>query len=504
MLNIKNKHTVLLVSLIAIGFIIVWGIIPEEWLGNFSIQNVMNTVNVFILESFGWYYTLLLSATVILVIYFTFSKYGSIKLGKDDDTPQFNFLTWLAMLFSAGMGIGLIFYGISEPLTHLTSPLVKGMSENESIRFAMTYSFFHWGLHPWAIYSIVALIIAYFTFRKGKSSLISSSVTPLFKTSSSSLAGNIVDIFAVLATVFGIIPTIGIGAQQISGGLSYLFPSIENTLPLQLIIIIIFTFLFLISAQSGLKRGIKYLSNINIGIAITLLIFVLFQGPTIFIMDFFTTLLGSYLQQLPGMALRLNPLNPEGATYIQNWTIFYWGWWISWTPFVGIFIARISKGRTIKEFLIGVVLVPTLICLFWFTVFGGTSLYLDKFANGTISEQIAANGNEIGIFALLEHFHFSSFTTLLGMLSISIFFVTSADSATFVISMLSSNGSLNPPNRIKLLWGITIASLACILLSIGGLSSLQTAAIIGAFPFSIIIILMIVSFIKSLHEEKVQ
>nr|WP_328820888.1 BCCT family transporter [Peribacillus faecalis] len=504
MLKIKNKNIVLSVSLSVIGIIIVWGLIPESWLGSYSLHNVMGNTNSFILKKFGWYYSLFLAAGLILVIYLIFSKYGSIKLGKDNDSPQFSYLTWLSMLFSAGMGIGLVFFGISEPLSHLNSPLSDGMSENERIRFAMIYSFFHWGLQPWAIYSIVALIIAYFTFRKGKSYLISSCVTPLFRTSSSSKTNNAVDIFAILATVFGIIPSIGIGAQQISGGLSYLFPKIDNTLSLQLIIIIVFTFLFLYSAQSGLKRGIKYLSNINVFLAAFLLLFVLFSGPTMFIMDFFTTILGSYIQQLPQMSLRLNPLNPEGAAYIQDWTIFYWGWWISWTPFVGIFIARISKGRTIREFLSGVVIVPSLICMFWFTVFGGASIYIDKFMDGSVAEQIAANGNEIGLFALLEHFHFSSFTTILGMILIAIFFITSADSATFVVSMLSSDGSLNPPNKVKFLWGIVLSLLACVLLVIGGLSSLQTAAIIGALPFSFIIIWMVISFIQSLKEEKLQ
>lgn len=504
MLKIKNKHIVLSISLFVIGFIIIWGLLPESWLGTYSLHNVMEITNAFILDKFGWYYSLFLSAGLILVIYFIFSKYGSIKLGKNEDSPQFSYLAWLSMLFSAGMGIGLVFYGISEPLSHLHSPLVNGMTENESIQFAMTYSFFHWGLQPWAIYSIVALIIAYFTFRKGKSYLISSCVTPIFRTSSLSKTNNAVDIFAILATVFGIIPSIGIGAQQISGGLSYLFPVISNTLSLQLTIIIVFTFLFLISAQTGLKRGIKYLSNINISLAAVLLLFVLIAGPTMFIMDFFTTILGSYLQQLPQLSLSLNPLNPEGAAYIQDWTIFYWGWWISWTPFVGIFIARISKGRTIREFLSGVVIVPTFICMFWFTVFGGASIYIDKFMDGSVAEQIAANGNEIGLFALLEHFHFSSITTIAGMVLIAIFFITSADSATFVISMLSSNGSLNPPSGIKFLWGIILAALSCILLMIGGLASLQTMAIIGALPFSFIIIWMVISFIKSIKEEKIQ
>lgn len=470
-------------------------------LGSFSLGNLAAIANDFILEKFGWFYSLLMTAIVLLAIYLAFSKYGKIKLGKDDDKPEFSFISWLAMLFGAGMGIGLVFYGISEPFSHVQSPLTENPGSDDSIRFAMRYSFFHWGIHPWALYAVGALTIAYFTYRKGYSGTISSTVTPLFKASSSSPLGRIIDILSVIAIVFGIVPTIGIGAQQIAGGLSYLLPQVENTTTLQIVLIAIFTVLFLVSAQTGLKRGIKYLSNINITLALIILLFVLFFGPTLFILNFFTSNIGSYIQNLPEMSLRLNPLNEEGAQYIRNWTIFYWGWWISWTPFVASFIARISKGRTIRGFIFGVVLVPSLISVFWFSVLGGGSLHIDLFQGGEIASQIASNGQEIGLFALFSNLPLTELMTFIGISLIATFFITSADSATFVIASQTSGGSLTPPSRLKMIWGITISLLAIILLKTGGLSALQTAALVGALPFSFVLILMLISLMKALNDE---
>lgn len=482
---------------------IMWGLIPESIMGNFSLEHVMLVGNDFLLEKFGWFYSILLTVVLGLALYFSVSKYGKLRLGKDNDRPEFNYLTWLSMLFAAGMGIGLVFYGTSEPIMHMNAPMTEGATKEEQMAFAMRYSFFHWGVHPWAIYAVAALIIAYFTFRKGKSGTISSTVTPLFKTSSSSVIGRVIDILSILAIVFGVIPTIGIGAQQIAGGLNYLIPQIQNTVGLQVTLIAVFGAAFMLSAQTGLKRGIKYLSNLNILLAALLLLFVLFAGPTLFIMDFFTTTLGNYIQALPGMTLNLNPLSEDGSSYIRSWTIFYWGWWISWTPFVASFIARISKGRTIREFIGGVVLIPALIGTFWFSVFGGTALYQDKLNDGAIASEIATKGQEVGLFAMLGNLPFPEVTSIMGVLLIAAFFITSADSATYVVSMQSTNGNMAPSNRIKLIWGIIITVLAIILLSAGGLNALQATALVGAFPFAFVIILMIVSFIRELKKEQI-
>ena len=480
---------------------IIWGLLPESLVGNFSLENIMTSGNTFLLEKFGWFYSILLTVVLVLAFYFAFSKYGKIRLGKNTDRPEFTYLTWLSMLFAAGMGIGLVFYGISEPLSHMSAPMTGDESKEDQMAFAMRYSFFHWGIHPWSIYAVAALIIAYFTFRKGKSGTISSTVTPLFKTSSSSAIGKVVDVLSILAIVFGVIPTIGIGAQQIAGGLNYLAPQIENTATLQIILIAVFGAIFMLSAQTGIKRGIKYLSNFNIILAAALMLFVLFVGPTLFIMDFFTTSLGRYIQALPGMTLNLNPLNEENSAYIRSWTIFYWGWWISWTPFVASFIARISKGRTIREFIGGVVFVPALIGTFWFAVFGGTTLYQDEFNGTNIAAEIAAKGQEAGLFAMLSTLPLSGITSIIAIVLVGAFFVTSADSATYVVAVQSANGDLNPSSKLKLIWGLIITVLAMILLSAGGLNALQSAALVGAFPFAFVVILMIVSFMRELKKE---
>ncbi|CAM4325508.1 glycine/betaine ABC transporter [Bacillus manliponensis] len=500
---IKKENSVLYISLLLTTLFIIWGVLPASWIQGYDLQSVTSSINTFILGKFGWFYSLLMTAMLTLAIYLAFSKYGSIRLGKDDEKPKYSYGSWLSMLFGSGMGIGLIFYGISEPISHLHAPIAGEAGTEQSAKLAMQYSFFHWGLFPWALYAMVALTIAYFTFRKRKGGTIGATVTPLFNRSKNSPIGKTVDILAVLATVFGIVPSIGIGAQQIAGGLSYLFPSIDNTISLQLALIGIFTVLYLISARTGLDRGIKYLSNLNFSLAGILLVSFLIFGPTVFIMKYFTSTLGSYIGSLPSMGLNLGAFNEDASSWIENWTIFYWGWWISWSPFVGTFIARVSRGRTIREFIFGVVFVPTLICTLWFSVFGGTAIHMDMFQSLGIADEIAKNGPEIALFAVISQLPFSTLLTIVGLLLITTFFVTSADSATFVVSMQTSNGSLSPKNSLKLVWGLTISAIAAILLQAGGLNALQIAAIIAAFPFSIVIVLMITSLFKELRKEAV-
>lgn len=479
----------------------VWGMIPESLIGKGSLENVTSTLQSALVSKFGWFYIISVSVFLGITIFLILSKYGSIRLGKDEDEPEYSYITWFAMLFSAGMGIGLIFWGVAEPLSHLyTPPFGEGPSE-ESARLALRFSFFHWGLHPWGLYALVALCIAYFTFRKGKRSTISATVGSLFKSGEDGRIARSFDVLAVFATVFGVATSLGLGAQQIAGGISYL-TSIPNSFAIQLTIIVIVTILYMLSAQTGLDRGIKYLSNTNIILAFALMIFVLFAGPTNFIMNYFTSTIGSYLQELPSMSFRLSPLNEDGNQWIQSWTIFYWAWWIAWSPFVGAFIARVSRGRTIREFIIGVLLVPTLIGALWFSVFGGTGIHMELFEGKHVYEQIQQMGTEVGLFALLNEMgSIGPALSVLAILLISTFFITSADSATFVLGMLTTNGNLNPPNRIKLVWGIMLAVIAAILLYVGGLTALQTASIIAAFPFIFVIFFMAASLFKELQKE---
>ncbi|WP_047154897.1 glycine betaine uptake BCCT transporter [Aneurinibacillus tyrosinisolvens] len=468
--------------------------------GGITPQSLSTTANYLLgvtTNKFGWFYLITTFFFLIFSLYLAFSKYGRIRLGSDDDDPEYSNLTWFAMLFSAGMGIGLVFWGVAEPLSHyITPPIGKG-NNPEAARLAMRYSFFHWGLHPWAVYTIVSLSLAYFNFRKGYKGLISWTFYPLIGEKVKGPLGKAIDILAVIATAFGVATSLGLGVLQINGGLAHII-GIPNNLVIQVIIISVVTVLYLISATTGLDRGIKILSNTNLLIAIGLLIFTLFLGPTSFIFETFTTTLGSYLQNIVQMSLRLTPF--VGGSWITNWTLFYWAWWIAWAPFVGTFIARVSKGRTIREFVLGVLLVPSLFSFIWFSVFGGTALNLEMFQGVNIAE-IVQKDVTAALFVMLEHLPIGTILSVVATLLIITFFITSADSATFVLGMLSSEGELNPSNKIKITWGILQSSIAVVLLLSGGLNALQTASIVTALPFAVVMIFMCFSIMKSLQEE---
>jgi glycine betaine transporter len=497
----KKTTPVFSISVIIAIVFIIWGSIPENKLPYLNMAAVTEKVHSFIIEKFGWFYLLSATGFLIFAISLIFSKYGYIKLGKDDDQPEYSYLTWFAMLFSAGMGIGLVFWGVAEPMYHYYGPPVGEGETAAAARTALRYSFFHWGLHPWGIYSIVALALAYFQFRKGSRGVISQSLRPLFGDKVDTKTGMLVDTITVYATIFGVATSLGLGAIQISGGLSHLTPAIPNDTTTQLLIIIIVTVLFMLSAVSGLDKGIKLLSNLNVALAVGLMLFLLFTGPTNFIMDVFTMTIGNYMQNLPSMSFKLSPF--EQNNWSQSWTIFYWAWWIAWAPFVGTFIARISKGRTIREFIIGVLAVPTLVGGLWFSVFGGSAIYLERFKNVAIMEMMNVSGMETALFYVLEHFPLGTIMSGLAIILICTFFVTSADSATFVLGMLTTNGSLNPPNSVKFIWGVFQSAAAAILLWTGGLQALQTASVIAAFPFTIIMILIVISLIQAFKKEKV-
>ena len=499
----KKASKVFYVSVTIVLLFILWGLIPESFLPNGNLDNITSIIQTFIVNHFGWFY--LISATVFLVfsLYLIFSKYGKIKLGKPDDKPDFSYITWFAMLFSAGMGIGLVFWGAAEPLSHFNTPPYGEAETSEAAKTALQYSFFHWGLHPWAIYATIGLALAFFKFRKQSTGLVSSILHPLFGDRIKGGWGTMIDTLVVFATVFGVATSLGFGAIQISGGLSYVF-GIEQSILMQLIIIAIVTVLFMLSAMTGLNKGIKFLSNTNLVLAIALLLLVLFLGPTNFILNLFTNTIGSYVQNLPSMSFRMAPFGGENAGWINDWTIFYWAWWIAWAPFVGTFIARVSRGRTIREFVSGVLLVPTIFGGLWFTVFGGTAIHMDMYQGTNIMQQVNIGGEEIALFAMLESFPAGSLISIVSILLISTFFITSADSATFVLGMQTSGGSLDPSNRIKFTWGIIQSATAAVLLWQGGLQALQTASIIAALPFTIVMLLIVVSLVKSLKEEVVR
>ena len=489
----SKNHVVLNVSIVILLVLVIIGAFLPDLL-----ESVTANAQAFITDSFGWYYLIVVTFFVIACLYLLISPVGKIKLGKKEDKPEFSRLAWLAMLFSAGMGIGLVFYGTAEPLSHyaLSSP-TNEVGTNQGMKDSMRYTFFHWGIHAWAVYGIVALSLAYTTFRKGGNSLISTTLRPLLGKSIDGTLGKIVDIMAIIATVSGIATTLGFGAVQINGGLSFLY-DIPSNFTTQFIIIAIVTVLFIISALSGVGKGIKILSNSNMILAFILFLFVFLFGHSLFVLNLFTDTIGTYLQNLIRMSFRIAPLNQDDRLWINTWTIFYWAWWIAWSPFVGIFIARISKGRTIREFVAYVLFIPSIIGFLWFTVFGGNAMQIEHEGIATIS----SFATEESLFALLDQYPIGSILSFLAILLIGVFFITSADSGVFVLGILSLNGTQNPSNKIKVIWGILLTTIALVLLYSGGLQALQNTMIIAALPFSIIMILMTVSLIKELHKEK--
>ncbi|MCQ6275258.1 BCCT family transporter [Bacillus sp. V3B] len=489
----ENKlSSVFIYTAAVLVLLVIFGIIAPE-----ALENVTASVQSFISDSFGWYYLIIVTLFLIVCLYLLISPAGRIKLGRPDDTPEFSRPTWIAMLFSAGMGIGLVFYGSAEPISHYAVSSPTGETgTSQAIKDSLRFTFFHWGLHAWAIYGIVALIIAYFTFRKGEPGLISATLRPIIGDRVNGTAGKLIDILATLSTVFGVATTLGFGAAQINGGLTYLF-GVPSNFWIQFIIIVIVTALFLVSALSGLGKGIKILSNTNMILAVLLLALTFMFGPSLFILNLFTDSIGSYLQFLPNMSFRLAPFNEENRAWINAWTIFYWAWWIAWSPFVGIFIARVSRGRSIREFVFSVLLIPSIIGFFWFSTFGGTAISLESNEASSISKLAL----EELLFGVFDHLSFGMAMSILAIILVVTFFITSADSGTYVLAMMTTNGSPNPANRIKVIWGILLTSTALVLLYSGGLAALQNAMIVAALPFSAIMILMTVSLLKALNKE---
>ncbi|MFD0958481.1 BCCT family transporter [Paenibacillus chungangensis] len=470
---------------------VMWGVIGPD-----GLKSAMAVMQRFFLVNFGWFFQLAATYFLFFALFLIFSRYGKIKLGKNEDKPDFNRPTWFAMLFSAGMGIGLLFFGVSEPISHFASPPVGEGGTGEAARIALRYTYLHWGFHAWAIYAVIALALAYFKFRKGHPGLMSATLYPLLGERTKGAVGTVIDTIAVIATIFGVAASLGLGAAQINSGLHYL-TGLPNTYGVQLVIIAIVTVLFLISAGTGVKRGIKYLSNANMGLALVLLLLVFVLAPTVFLLNLLTTTFGEYVQNLLVMGTRLAPFNKENAEWLRNWTIFYWAWWIAWAPFVGTFIARVSKGRTVREFVIAVLIIPTLVCAVWFGIFGGTGIYMEYQQGFDVSGQSL----ETALFYVYQHLPLSMPLIIVTLLLVSTFFITSADSATFVLGMQTTRGSLEPPTSVKFVWGFVLSASAAVLMASGGLSGFQTAIIVSGFPLGIVLILMTLGLLKSFHAE---
>ncbi|RFU21840.1 BCCT family transporter [Geodermatophilus marinus] len=480
-------------SLAVVLPVVLWGALAPGSLGSAA-----EATRAFVVDRFGWFYLLTATGLLVAVIVLAASRYGRVRLGGDDERPQYSTGAWFAMLFSAGMGIGLVFWGVAEPVSHYLVPPTATPETTEAAREALRYSFFHWGLHPWAIYSVLALALAYARYRRGWKATISGALRPVLGDRADGPVGIAVDTIAVVATVFGVATSLGLGAAQVNGGLAALSDGIAVDAGVQLAIIAVVTVLFLVSTLSGLDRGIKWLSTVNVVLAIGLLLFVMFTGPTGRLVGAYTTTLGSYLTELPTMSLQTGPFDPERSEWINGWTIFYWAWWISWSPFVATFIARISRGRTIREFVIGVLGVPTLLSGLWFAVFGGAGVLAQQGGAG-----LGDQGTESQLFALLDTLPGGVVAGIGAMVLIVTFFVTSADSATFVLGSLSTKEGRDPARPVSMVWGLLIAATAAVLLVSGGLEGVQTASIVAAAPFAVVLLLTLVALVRGLREEHV-
>jgi|TARA_B110000240_G_C13503162_1_gene454825 choline/glycine/proline betaine transport protein len=451
-----------------------------------------------IIENGSWFYVVSVAIILITVLYVGFSSFGEIRLGPDHCKPDFSLPSWLSMLFAAGMGIGLMFFGVAEPVMHFLSPPTASVGTTEAVREAMKMTFFHWGLHAWAIYAVVGLILAYFSFRLNLPLTLRSALYPMIGDRIYGWAGHTVDIFAVVSTVFGIATSLGLGAAQINSGLNYLF-ELDESVSVQIYLMIGIIAIAIVSVATGLDKGIRRLSELNMILAIALLLFILILGPTVFLLAAYVQNTGAYLSDI--VRNTFNLFAYDKTDWIGGWTIFYWGWWLAWAPFVGLFIARISRGRTIREFVIGVLVIPTAFTLFWMTVFGNSAIDLIYTQGVDKLGDIVGTNAPVALFVFLENFPFQQFLSFIATLMVVVFFVTSCDSGAMVVDMLCSHGKNDTPVWQRIYWAIGVGLVSAILLTAGGLNALQTMTIATALPFSIILLISLVGLIKALRIE---
>lgn len=461
-------------------------------------STVMTGLQGWIVADLGWYYMLAIGIFVAFCIVLALSSYGRIRLGRDDDTPEFGLFSWFAMLFAAGMGIGLVFYGVAEPLGYTTGNAKPGW-DGEGVELsglAMAQTFMHWGLHPWAAYAVIGLALAYAIHRRGRPVSIRWALEPIFGERVKGWVGDVIDVLAIFGTVFGIATSLGLGVQQIAAGMTSIgvIDGASNTF--LIILIVAITFLATLSVVSGVGVGIKWLSNANLSLAGLLMIVALIFGPTVFLMQNFVEALGVYLTNFFHITLDVGAYDrsAEAQAWFSGNTLFYWGWWIAWAPFVGVFIARISRGRTVREFIAGVLLVPSLVGMIWFSIWGGNGLYRQWFGAGDLGDITA----EESMFRIFEDFPLTGLLSVLGIVLVTIFFITSSDSGSLVVDMLASGGHPNPPIWSRIVWAALEGFLAIALLLSGGLTSLQAGSLVTALPFSIILLLMCVALVKAL------
>lgn len=489
------NNPVFKISATIVTLFALWGMLSPQ-----SMTTNAAAVANYIGNSFGWFYMMSVAFFVAFCLFLAFSKYGKIKLGQENEKPEFSFFAWISMLFAAGFGAGIVFWGVAEPMTHFANPPTGNIEPQsaEAARVAMNYSFFNWGLHQWSVFTLVGLALAYFQFRKKSKLLISETLDGVSKKKMNKTLKRSINILAVVATVTGVATSLGMGVLQINAGLSHVF-SLPNTGGMQIGIIGLMFVLFTLSAITGVNKGIKILSNLNMVLVVGFMLFFLFNGPTVFILETFVLGIGDYLTNFVGMSFQMTPYS--GETWVKDWTVFYWAWVITWSPFVGSFVARISRGRTIRQFVSGVMIVPPLIAFVWMSIFGGTGIYMDLFQNTALSTAVSENV-ATAIFVFLEQFPLYGLLSALMLVLIMIFLVTSADSTVYVLGIMTSDGNENPSNAVKGIWAVLIAVITGVLIVSSGLQGLQSVALIAALPFTVIMLLISVSLMKSLSQEK--
>lgn len=484
------------VSFTAGGLILLFVAVASLFTDSFGAQ--VSAVQAAIVGNFGWFYILAVAGFLMFALWLFVSPYSAIKLGKDDDEPEFSYPTWFAMLFSAGMGIGLLFYGVAEPMIHFATPRIGEGGTPDAAREAMNLAFLHWGLHAWGIYIVVGLALGYFAYRHDLPLTVRSALYPLLGDRIRGWPGHIVDIVAIFGTLFGIATSLGLGVMQINAGLNYLgLLSVGTTQ--QMVLILVITAIATASAVSGVGKGVRRLSELNMLAGLLLLAFVFLFGPTVFLLSTLVENIGRYLWTLPYTSFRTLPYS--GADWQASWTMFYWGWWISWAPFVGMFIARVSRGRTIREFIGGVLFAPVAMTFVWFTVFGETAIHIEMFDGGGMAKAVA-DSVPTALFVMLDRLPLSTISSAIATLMVITFFVTSADSGALVIDIIGSGGDQDPPIATRIFWAVLSGVVAAILLLVGGLQALQTAAVTTALPFTIVMVLMCVCLVISLREER--
>ncbi|WP_372623949.1 BCCT family transporter [Falsiroseomonas sp.] len=489
----KKLGPVFLASALLIAAIVVCGVVAPETVGE-----VFTSLQALIMDRLGWFYLLSVAVFLFFVLYLALSRHGSVKLGPNHSEPDFSYGSWFAMLFSAGMGIGLVFFGVAEPVMHFTTPPVGEGGTVEAARAAMRITFFHWGVHAWAIYAVVGLALAYFGFRHGLPLTVRSAFYPLIGARIHGPIGQAIDVFAVLGTVFGVATSLGLGVLQINAGLAYL-AGVPEGLGAQVVLIAVITGMATVSVVLGLDAGIRRLSVLNMILAAGLLLFVAVAGPTVFLLKALVQNTGGYIDDFIYRTFLLYAYEPND--WIAGWTLFYWAWWISWSPFVGMFIARISRGRTIREFVLSVLFVPTGFTLVWMTIFGNTATWLQLSGLTTAVSDTVANSVPLALFAFLEQFPLAFVTSALATLLVVTFFVTSADSAALVVDTITSGGAEETPAWRRVFWALLTGAVAAVLLFAGGLKSLQTATIASALPFTIVMLAMCYGLLKALRLE---